>query len=72
MANLLSLNPELLALFSVHSIVFCFRQPMPVLPEQAYTKLDVNMRKHRMAELVGTSLLRWCSFCLICTECDLV
>ena len=37
-----------------------YRQPMPVLPEQGYTKLDVNMRKHRMAELVSISLQRYC------------
>ena len=32
--------------------VCCQRQPMPVLPEKGFTKLDVNMRKFRMAELV--------------------
>ena len=26
---------------------------MPVLPEQGFTKLDVNLRKYRMAELVS-------------------
>lgn len=29
------------------------RQPIPVLPEQGYTKLDVNMREYRKTELVS-------------------
>ena len=69
----LSYLKKLLVTYLLYVVLFYFRQPMPVLPEQGYTKLDVNMRKHRMAELVSASLLlTCCSFCLIYTECNLV
>ena len=35
--------------------MFRFRQSIPALPDQGFTKLDKNLRNYRIEELVGTA-----------------